>query len=304
MNPPVNFLEAIVLGIVQGATEFLPISSSGHLVLVPWLLNWPAPGLLFSTMVHWGTLVAVVAYFHDDLLALLQAWLASVRERSLNPGSSTDACADPQRRLAWLILIGGVPAGLAGLFFENFFETLFGRPAWAATFLLVTGLFLVFSERWQRRHHSLPDGAIAPSTSGEANPSARIRSAASLSLVGALFIGLAQALAIAPGISRSGATIAAGLLVGLDRRESARFSFLLATPVIFGAGALQLLDLVNSSAASARAPTLILGFIVAGVTGYLAIRFLLNYLQHHALDVFAVYCWGVGVLGLVVNWLR
>ncbi|MFQ5341457.1 MAG: undecaprenyl-diphosphate phosphatase [Anaerolineae bacterium] len=293
-----DFFQAIILGIVQGATEFLPVSSSGHLVLLPWLLNWPASGLVFDAMVHWGTLVAVVLYFRDDLLALVLAWLASVRERSLG--------ADPQRRLAWLILIGSIPAGLAGFLFQDFFESLFGRPSWAAAFLLITGLLLVASEQWRRRHLGRGEASGTTSLPGSkgSNPLASSLSAWNLTVTGALFIGLAQALAIAPGISRSGATIAAGLLVGLSRRESARFSFLLATPVIFGAGALKLLDLLGSGAASTQTPTLVLGFIVAGATGYLAIRFLMDYLQQHSLYIFAAYCWIVGLCGLIVYGLR
>ncbi len=292
------FLQAVILGIVQGATEFLPISSSGHLVLVPWLLDWPAPGLVFDTTVHWGTLVAVVLYFREDLLALVWAWFASVREHSLGN--------DPQRRLAWLILIGSIPAGLAGFLLESFFESLFGRPGWAATFLLVTGLILMASERWYRGQHDGVEASEGVSVSvwKSSNPSTRSRPASGLSVAGALFIGLAQALAIAPGISRSGATIAAGLLTGLSRRESARFSFLLATPVVFGAGAYKLLGLVGSGMASTQTPTLIAGFVAAGVTGYLAIRFLLDYLQRHTLYVFAFYCWVVGLIGLAVYWLR
>ncbi|MFQ5594805.1 MAG: undecaprenyl-diphosphate phosphatase [Anaerolineae bacterium] len=293
-----GILQAIILGAVQGATEFLPISSSGHLVLVPWLLNWPEPGLVFDTVVHWGTLVAVVVYFWDDLWELARAWLISLRERRVN--------SDPQRRLAWLILLGSIPAGLAGFLFQDFFEGLFGRPNWAAGFLLITGLLLVASEQWRHRHLGRGEASGTTSLPGSkgSNPLASSLPAWNLTVTGALFIGLAQALAIAPGISRSGATIAAGLLVGLSRRESARFSFLLATPVIFGAGAFKLLDLLGRGLAATQAATLIAGFSVAGLTGYLAIRFLMNYLQRHALHVFAVYCWVVGLMGLAVYWLR
>lgn len=289
-----GILQAIILGAVQGATEFLPISSSGHLVLVPWLLNWPEPGLVFDTVVHWGTLVAVVVYFWDDLWELARAWLISLRERRVN--------SDPQRRLAWLILLGSIPAGLAGFLFQDFFEGLFGRPNWAAGFLLITGLLLVASEQWRHRH--VGHGEAGGHGSSDAGEHLSSPASPRLTVAGALFIGFAQALAIAPGISRSGATIAAGLLVGLSRRESARFSFLLATPVIFGAGAFKLLDLLGRGLAATQAATLIAGFSVAGLTGYLAIRFLMNYLQRHALHVFAVYCWVVGLMGLAVYWLR
>lgn len=297
-----DLFRAIVLGVVQGATEFLPISSSGHLVLVPWLLNWPEPGLVFDAMVHWGTLVAVIVYFWDDLRTLVRAWFASLFERSLNP--------DPQRRLAWLILLGGVPAGLAGILFKDFFESLFGRPQWAAALLLVTGLLLVVSERGRQQENPGGGGDASGRTAflklERFNPLASPlrastrQQAAYLTVSAALFIGAAQALAIAPGISRSGATIAAGLLVGLGRREAARFSFLLATPVILGAGVVQLAGLVQSGTVSTQAPTLIAGFVIAGISGYLAIRFLLDYIQRHTLYLFAAYCWLFGLLGLAV----
>lgn len=307
-----HLLRAAILGLVQGATEFLPISSSGHLVLVPWLLNWPEPGLLFDTMVHWGTLLAVIVYFREDLLRLLGAWLSSLRERRLG--------SDPYRRLAWLLLIGSVPAGLAGLLFESFFESLFGRPPAAAALLLVTGVLLVASERWRRRPPTpparraesrvaltagpTPDVRPEPAQPESGPPPAEPSSAALLSIGAALFIGTAQALAIAPGISRSGATIAAGLLVGLSRTEAARFSFLLATPAILGAGLLQLADVATGSPGAAPLISLVAGFVVAAVVGYLAIRFLLEYLQQHALYLFAAYCWLAGVVGLIVYWVR
>jgi undecaprenyl-diphosphatase len=282
-----SLLRAAVLGVVQGATEFLPISSSGHLVLVPWLLGWPEPGLLFDTLVHWGTLLAVLAYYRKDFLTLLGAWLSSVRERRLD--------GDPQRRLAWLLLIGSVPAGLAGLLLQDFFENLFGQPPAAATLLLITGLLLAASEYWRHKQHS-----GAPRHAESRTP---LASAARLSIGAALFVGLAQALAIAPGISRSGATIAAGLLVGLSRPEAARFSFLLATPAILGAGLLQLADLAGGNV-SAPWISVVAGFLAAAVVGYLAIRFLLDYLQRHALYIFAVYCWLAGAVGLIVYWAR
>ncbi len=291
-----DLLQAIILGVVQGLTEFLPVSSSGHLVLVPWLLNWPDPGLVFDAMVHWGTLIAVVAYFWSDLWSIAGAWLASLRERSLNP--------DPNRRLAWLIIVGTLPAVVAGVLLEDFFESLFARPNWAAAFLLITGMLLVVSENWHRLDDAENHAAANSATADQAGAGLLGLQAWSIPVAGALLIGVAQAMAIAPGISRSGATIAAGLVVGLSRREAARFSFLLATPVILGAGLVQLVDLMRSGTAAAQAPTLIAGFIVAAVSGYLAIRFLLDYLGRHTLYLFAGYCWSAGLIGLAVYWLR
>jgi undecaprenyl-diphosphatase len=269
-----DLLQALVLGIVQGATEFLPISSSAHLVLVPWLFGWPAPGLVFDTLVHWGTLVAIVVYFRDDLLALLVAGLRSLFERRIGQ--------DPMRRLAWFIVLGSIPAAVFGALLEGFFEGLFGAPRWVAVFLLITGLVLVASERIGRRQRWLD----------------------SLKIGDALSIGVAQAVAIAPGISRSGATIATGLVVGLQREEAARFSFLLGSPVILGAGLLQLVRLSHSAPSETALLAVVIGFVAAAVAGYLCIRFLMAFLQHRSLMLFAGYCWLVGLGTLALSLVR
>ncbi|MFQ6014318.1 MAG: undecaprenyl-diphosphatase UppP [Anaerolineae bacterium] len=263
-------LQALVLGLVQGATEFLPISSSAHLVLVPWLLHWPDFGLAFDTTLHLGTLVAVVTYFRRDLAELVVAWWASLRERTLNP--------DPQRKLAWLILVGTIPAALLGLLFEDFFEALFSAPLWVAGLLLVTGALLLTSERLSSRHRSMQQ----------------------IGWLDAVLIGLAQAVAIAPGISRSGATIAMGLFRGLNREVAARYSFLLATPIILAAGLLKLKDLAAPSTPHTQIPPLIVGFVAAAISGYLGIKLLLSYLQQGKLYIFAAYCWAVGAIALLL----
>jgi undecaprenyl-diphosphatase len=264
-----DIVQAIILGLVQGASEFVPISSSGHLVLVPWLLGWPPPSLVFDTMVHWGTLVAVLAYFWRDIMALASAWGRSLASRNLG---------EPEARIAWLIIVGTLPAALMGYVGEDFFESLFAAPAWAAGLLLVTGLILALSEwlgkRWKEPHQ--------------------------LAFLDSILIGIVQGCAIAPGISRSGATIAAGLFRGLKREAAARYSFLLVTPIIFGAGLLQLLDLFKMENATAHLPALILGFLTAAFSGYLCIRFLLSYLQQGKLYVFAIYCWLAGGACLLI----
>jgi undecaprenyl-diphosphatase len=268
-----NIVQALILGIVQGATEFIPVSSSGHLVLVPWLLNWPEPGLVFDTIVHWGTLVTILAVFWRDILALVRAWARSLVERKLN---QTEA------KLAWLIIVGTLPAALMGFFLEGFFESLFSSPGRVATLLLVTGAILTVSERLGKRQRSLGD----------------------LGWLDSLLIGLAQGLAIAPGISRSGATIAMGLLRGIKREAAARYSFLLATPIIFGAGLLQLLELFQTGAVGAQWPPLVIGFLAAAISGYLCIRFLLAFLQQGRLYVFAAYCWLAGIVSLIIFLMR
>ena len=264
-----DIVQAIILGLVQGASEFVPISSSGHLVLVPWLLGWPPPGLVFDTMVHWGTLVAVLAYFWRDFMALASAWGRSLASRNLS---------EPEARIAWLIIVGTLPAALMGYVGEDFFESLFAAPAWAAGLLLVTGLILALSE-WMGERRKEPH---------------------QLAFLDSILIGIAQGCAIAPGISRSGATIAAGLFRGLKREAAARYSFILATPIIFGAGLLQLLDLFKMENATAHLPALILGFLAAALSGYLCIRFLLSYLQRGKLYVFAIYCWLAGGAFLLI----
>ncbi len=268
-----NLIQAFILGVLQGATEFLPVSSSGHLVLVPWLLGWDSPGLVFDAVVHWGTALAVVVYFWRDWVSMAQAVFRSLLDRSL---------ADSQARLAWFIVLGTIPAALLGYLLEDFFEAMFGRPAAAAGFLLVTAAILTISERLSSRQRSLD----------------------TLTWLDALLVGLAQALAILPGISRSGSTIAAGLARGLRREAAARFSFLLATPIILGAGLLKVVDLAQMGGLAVQAPALIVGFVTAGLVGFGCIHFLMRYLQRRRLYPFAVYCAVAGVVCLLVALAR
>ncbi len=273
---------ALFLGLLQGATEFLPVSSSGHLVLIPWLLGWPIPSLAFDAMVHWGTLVAVIAYFWRDWLALLRGAWAGLRTRSLS---------DPAARLLLLLIVGTIPAALAGALLEDFFEGMFARPDAAAGFLLLTAALLTLAELGWARRSSAP------------NPGA-LRALPALSWADALAVGLAQAVAILPGVSRSGATIAAGLGRGLEREAAARFSFLLSAPIILGAGAMQLWQLARAGTLAGEAPLLAAGFLTALVSGFAAIHFLLNYVRRRPLYPFALYCILLGILGLTVAALR
>jgi undecaprenyl-diphosphatase len=268
-----EILRAIVLGLVQGATEFIPVSSSGHLVLVPWLLGWASPGLVFDTVVHWGTLLAVLLYFGRDWLALIGAWVRGLFRWDWS---------DPEARLMWLLVVGSIPAAIIGYVLEEFFESLFGEPAWVSVFLLITAGLLALSE-WL---------------------GGKTRRVGDLRWTDAVWIGLGQAAAIAPGISRSGATMAAGLLLGVQRAAAARFSFLLATPVIFGAGLFKLLDLLAMPDALSQVPVLSVGFATAAFSGYACIWALLRYLQRGRLYPFSVYCSVVGLLCLIVAWLR
>jgi undecaprenyl-diphosphatase len=262
-------LQAVVLGIVQGLTEFLPVSSSGHLVLVPWALGWGEPGLLFDTLVHWGTLLAVVAYFWNDLWGMIKAWVDSVRRRKLD---------SPLAWMAWMIIIGTIPAVIAGVLLEDFFESLFSAPVAVGAFLLVTGTILAASEIFYPRIAKRP----------------------AVRLPDALVIGLAQAAAICPGLSRSGLTITAGMFRGLTREAAARFSFLLSVPIILGAGLMQVLGAVREPGGTALLP-LALGFTAAAISGYLAIHFLLGFVRRHKLWPFAIYCWALGIAALLSN---
>jgi len=268
-------LQAIILGIVQGLTEFLPVSSSAHLVLVPSAFGWdfdPAFAFAFDVLVQMGTLLAVIVYFAPTLRDMLVAVWSGLRARR--------PLADPLARLGWLILLATVPATVAGLLFHDIVEAAFGNTTAVLFFLLFTGAVLAGSERFGRQQRTLDQ----------------------LSGVDAIAVGAAQALALLPGISRSGYTISAGLLRGLQRAEAARLSFLMSIPVMMGAGLVGLKDLTDLSAGPELLLPVAIGFLTAAVVGYLTIRWLLAYLAGHRLTVFAVYCFIVGILGLVLTW--
>jgi undecaprenyl-diphosphatase len=266
-------LQALVLGILQGATEFLPVSSSGHLVLVPWLLNWHGVGeseLAFDALVHWGTLSAVLAYFGRDLWQIVCAVWDGVRRR--NPLGTLNA------RLGWYILVGSIPAALFGLLLEDWFEELFGRPDAAAILLFATAGLLFLSERYGTKNRELD----------------------SMRWLDAILIGLAQALAILPGISRSGATIAAALKQGLGRADAARYSFLLGVPAVLGAGGIQLIKLLEAGDLTGQIDTLLIGFLSAALVGYLSIHSLLLFVRRRPLYLFSLYCVALGASSLVI----
>jgi undecaprenyl-diphosphatase len=282
-----TILQALILGLIQGATEFIPVSSSGHLTLVPWLLDWQFEPVLkgaFDVLTHWGTLVAVVAVFWRDLWALLLGGLRTLG--GVSEGGVRGVLArietDTEGRLAWLIVVGSIPAAVLGVLLEDFFEMLFGTPRIVSLLLLVTAVLLALSE-WRGQ---------------------KGREVAQLTWIDALLIGLGQALAIAPGISRSGSTIASGLLRGVKRDAAARFSFLLSTPVIVGAGVWQLRDLFESGDWTAHLGPMLVGFLASAIVGYLCIRFLLGFLRKGKLYSFAIYCTVAGMACLVVSFFQ
>lgn len=264
-----DLFQALAMGLLQGATEFIPVSSSGHLVLIPWLLGWPIPPVTFDALVHLGTLFALLAYFWGDLKAIAGAWLRSI---TLRRGST-------RAYLGWLIVVGTVPAAVAGVALEDFFEGLFASPRAVSMALLGTALLLILAELSLRARKKLSQ----------------------MTWYEAVIVGVFQALAIVPGISRSGATIAAGIFVGLNRSESARFSFLLSVPIIFGAGLKKVLDMVITGALGASPAVLIAGFLAALISGYASIAFLLAYVRRRRLYAFAVYCLALGILGLALT---
>jgi undecaprenyl-diphosphatase len=261
-------LQAALIGILQGLTEFIPVSSSAHLELAPWIAGWPTNGLLgslsFDVFLHLGTLMALLGYFGREWLRLLGAALASIRERRIG--------SDPERRLAWLLIGATIPAALIGFVGENLINEVLhadndGVRLAIAGFLAVGAVALWLADRLGSRRREI-DGLDAPS---------------------ALAIGLSQALALLPGISRSGATISAGLALGLTRESAARFSFLLATPITLGAGLYGSRHLLEASHSGTEWLAIGIGFVAAAVSGMLAIGFLLSWLRHRSVTVFSVY---------------
>jgi undecaprenyl-diphosphatase len=281
-----NVLQAVILGIIQGLTEFIPISSSAHLIIVPWLFGWEDKlinSLTFDVALHLGTLIAVLAYFARDWVRLIKAGLASIAERRIGE--------DPDRKMAWFLIIGTLPAVVVGLLAEKKIEQLFHQPdaphqgsamIAMAVLIAVLGALLFMAERLARH----------------------VRSMDQLSLRDIVLIGLAQALAVFPGVSRSGSTITAGLALGLKRETAARFSFLLSAPIIGGAGAKSLLTIFNDIQAHGMAGFDIVAFasglVAAAVSGYLCIKYLLCFLQKHPTTIFVLYRWALAVMIVAV----
>lgn len=267
-----TIFQAIILGLLQGSTEFIPVSSSGHLVLVPWLLGWDPSGLTFTVVVHLGTVVGVLAFFWQDWLQMLRASIEWVKTRRVTP----------HFKLLLLLVLGVIPAAVLGLLFRSFFERLFESPLFATISLLITAVILYAGEKIGKLKRDIDD----------------------MTWWDGLFIGLAQALAILPGISRSGATIAAGRLRDMSREGAARFSFLLSTPLIIGVGIVQITDLAANGTTGASIGVLVAGFLAALVSAYFVIRWLLNYLRTRSTLIFAGYCVVASLVCLLVLLVR
>jgi undecaprenyl-diphosphatase len=268
-------LQAAILGLVQGLTEFLPVSSSAHLVIVPWLFGWPDPGIAFDVALHMGTVIAVLAYFWRDWLNIIQGLLRVVSTRRID---------DPQGKLGVYILLGTIPGVIAGLLLETRIDESFhsADPSRQANGILIIAVLMIalaaalfLAERLARHRLDITQ----------------------LTLGAALGVGLAQALAVLPGVSRSGSTITAGLFAGLKREAAARFSFLLGTPIIVGSGIKKGYDVLQAGGIPAdQQAAFAIGFVVAVISGYLAIWLLLRFLQRNSTLPFIVYRVVVGGL--------
>jgi undecaprenyl-diphosphatase len=281
-----EIIQAIILGIVQGLTEYIPISSSAHLIIIPWLFNWTDPAitsLSFDVALHLGTLVAVLWFFARDWVRLIRAWFISIKERKI--------AGDPDRRLAWYIVLGCIPGGIAGVLAESKIDQWFHQPNTPisknailvlAIIILLLAFALLIAEKSAKHTRSMEG----------------------LTFKDVVIIGLSQALAIFPGVSRSGSTITAGLALGLKREDAARFSFLLGAPIIAGAGAKSLIDLIQAGFTGNELILFPIGIVVAAITGYFCIKYLLTYLQKHSTDIFVYYRWALAGLIVLVAFLR
>jgi undecaprenyl-diphosphatase len=291
-----SWLEAGVIGAVQGVTELFPVSSLGHSVLIPaWIGGaWSrdldvaspeSPYLAFIVGLHVATALALIIYFWRDWVRIIRGLATSIVRREV---------ADSDQRLAWLLVIATIPVGLIGLVFEHWLRTHLGKPTPAAIFLMINGLVLLLAERLSRREDELDTEYTDERISGPESDQRLAR----MSVPNALIVGSAQILALAPGISRSGSAMVAGLFRGLTREDAARFSFLLATPVILAAGALKLGDLSGPLGNGIRGQVLF-GSVLSGVGAYLSVRFLTRYFANRSMRPFGVYCLLGGLASLI-----
>ena len=258
-----TFIQAITLGIIQGLTEFIPVSSSGHLVLIPYFLGWEIPeseAFIFDVLVQWGTLLAVLVYFRRDLYKIASASIGALMIGK--PFTNKNSL------MGWYLVVATIPAVVIGLTFKGQIEATFSSAKATGFFLLITAALLLIAETVGKRNRSIED----------------------ISWCNAWWIGCFQVLSLLPGVSRSGATIAGGMTRNLDRTAAARFSFLMSVPVMLGAGILAIKDLLELPTINHFIGPLAVGFLVALVSGYIAISWLINYLSRHSLQVFAQYC--------------
>lgn len=269
-------LQALIMGVVQGLTEFLPVSSSGHLIVVPFLARWDDAfinSLAFSVMLHLGTLVALLVYFRSDWVRLVPAGIAALRDRSFHD--------DEDRRLAWLLVASTIPAAVVGLVFSDFIASSIRHVGLVAVTLVLGGLILLFADRFGAKSRGIDDVTFPI----------------------AIGIGAAQAIALIPGISRSGISISAARMVGMDRESAARFAFLMATPITAGAGLFEVRKLLaGEGGVQVSTLPLVVGMVASLVSGLVAIHFMLAFLRRQSLDVFVWYRFALAAIVLIV-WL-
>jgi undecaprenyl-diphosphatase len=267
-----ELLQAFILGMVQGLGEFLPISSSAHLVLTPWLFGWKDQGLAFDVALHWGTLLAVVSYFYLDIWHMIKGFLNSLRP------STRDLANNPYQKLSWLVLLATIPAAIIGKLLEDQVETAFRNPLLIAFNLAVVGFILLMADKY----------------------GAKLKTLADTSKTNALLIGMAQAIAIIPGVSRSGATMIAGLFQGLTRQDAAKFSFLMSVPIILGAGLSKLPEIAQLE----NHAQLAVGFTSSAIFGFLAIKYMLKYIATRSFAVFTWYRFALAALIVILYLTR
>jgi undecaprenyl-diphosphatase len=301
MSAHLSWLEAGVVGSFQGVAELFPVSSLGHSVLIPaWVGgSWArdldvskaeSPYLAFIVGLHVATAIALIIYFWRDWVRIVRGLLSSIGHREVKTSD---------QRLAWLLVLATIPVGLVGLIGEHFFRTHFGKPTPTAIMLVINGLILLVVDQYRRRDPRVDSEYVDERESGPASD----QRLAGLSVRAAMVIGASQILALAPGISRSGVAMTSGLIKGLSREDAARFSFLLATPVILAAGALKVHDLMGHLGDGIRGQVLF-GSILSGIGAYLSVRFLTKYLANRSLRPFAGYCIVAGVASLVLFAVR
>ncbi|CAG0933108.1 undecaprenyl-diphosphatase [Thermoflexales bacterium] len=273
-----SIFQALILGIIQGLTEYIPVSSTAHLILVPWLLGWnfdPTTTVVFNILVQWGTLVGVVLYFWRDIWAIVRAVMTGLLQR--RPFASFEA------RLGWLIVVATIPAVIAGVFIKDYLEQLYTLYLVISIVLMLGGGLMLAAERFGQRTRDLKQ----------------------LTWLDAIIIGVWQILAMLPGVSRSSATVSGGMLRHFNREDAARFSFLMSIPALLGAGVVALKELFEAPGLLASlAGPLVVGFLAAALSGYLSIRWLLGYLKSRSLRVFIVYRFIFGGLCLAVGLFR
>ncbi|HEX8918620.1 MAG TPA: undecaprenyl-diphosphate phosphatase [Chloroflexota bacterium] len=309
-----TLFHAIIIALLQGVSELFPVSSLGHAVLLPRLLHWGIneksdTWLSFLVALHIGTAVALLVYFRDDWVSVVMAFVRSVQTGQMS--------TDNDQRLAWMVVLGTIPAGLVGLALQNPLRTLFGSPYVAAAFLIVNGLIMFTGERLLQRQMAhraetrgskvqlqrVVGGDAVPAEPSGAHPvrpdTGRYRDITELSWRDAAIVGLAQIGALIPGISRSGVTMVAGLAAGLTHEAAARYTFLLATPIIAAAGVLELPLLFDKSGRSVLGDAIV-GMILAGIAAYLAVRYLMRYFEFGGLYPFAYYCCAAGAVSLIL----